>query len=107
MSVVDVLQSNSHKNKNVMQLLKCLFFYTSLQFQLSSDNVSGVENDLTDFSGVSGPGKKKITNSRLAMTGFFVSPTVSNIDTLGVAQLCLDTWNRIFKKISPVAVHGY
>lgn len=48
-AVVDVLGSRCSKEKGLMQLLRCLFFLEAChQFQLSSQHIAGVDNDLAD-----------------------------------------------------------
>lgn len=48
-AVVDVLGSRSCKDKDLMQLLRSLFFLeASYQFQLSAEHIAGADNDLAD-----------------------------------------------------------
>lgn len=49
MAVVSVLNSRSSKEKNLMQLLRCLFFIEAqLQFSISSIHIPGLRNELAD-----------------------------------------------------------
>lgn len=48
-AVVDVLKARSCKDKDLMQLLRSLFFLEAThQFQLSAVHIAGVNNDLAD-----------------------------------------------------------
>jgi len=48
-AVVDVLGSRSCKDKDLMQLLRCLFFLeATYQFQLSAVHIAGADNGLAD-----------------------------------------------------------
>ena len=48
-AVVAVLQSRSSRDTDLMQLLRCLWFFEALhQFQLVSQHIPGVENTLAD-----------------------------------------------------------
>lgn len=71
-AVVDVLRSRTSKEKDLMQLLRCLFFLEAChQFQLSSEHIAGVDNELADDLS-----RNRLSDFRAKTTGMNDSPSL-------------------------------